>query len=136
MKLPTQKKIMKEDMKGAPEYMDPVVGTVNSFMESTYQALNKNITFQENIASFIKEINYTTNAAYPGTPNEPVKFQNQLKTRPIGLLAIQVYDKATYTPVSIAGSVPWIEDNSGSIVIHNLPGLEASKTYVVRFLIF
>lgn len=135
MRLPTQKKILKEDLKGAPGYVDGIIGPVNSFMESTYQALNKNITLQENIASFIKEISYNTDAAYPGTPHEIVQFQNTLKTKAIGVMVMQVYEKSTYTPALGAVYVPWVEDN-GSINIYSITGLEPSKQYLVRLLIF
>lgn len=134
MKLPTQKKILREDIKDAPPWINAVIEPVNTFMESTYQALNKNITLSENIASFIKEINYTTPSTYPSGV-EITSFMNTLRTRPVGVQILQVYDKTTYIPPPGPVYVPWIEDQ-GDIKIYPLTGLEASKTYLVRFVIF
>lgn len=91
MKLPAQRKILREDLKGAPEYVNGIIDPVNSFMESTYQALNKNLTLNENIASFVKEITYLVpfNASYKGiipstattvsisAPNRPLYAGNE-----------------------------------------------------------
>lgn len=134
MKLPTQRKILREDLKDAPPYVNGIIEPVNSFMESVYQALNKNITLQENIAAFLKELIYTTPSTYPSGV-DIVSFQNTLRTRPIGLQLMQVYDRSTYTPPPGPVYVPWIDDN-GTINVYPITGLEASKQYVVRLCVF
>jgi hypothetical protein len=133
VRLPTQKKILREDLKDAPPYVNGIIEPVNTFMEATYQALNKNITFQENIASFIKELTYTTPSTYPAGV-ENVSFQNTLRTRPIGVQLMQIYDKSTYTPPAGPVFIPWIEDD-GTIIIYPLTGLAASKSYLLRLVI-
>lgn len=133
MKLPTSKKISREDLKDAPPWVSGIINPVNSFMETVYQALNKNITLQENINSFIKELPYITDSTYPVAQN--VKFQNVLKTKPIGVVVMQAFDKATYTPAIGPVYVPWIEINN-EIIIGSITGLEASKEYTIRLLIF
>lgn len=102
-------------------------------MESTYQALNKNITLQENIASFVKEITYKTTSAYPVVDIQD--FQNMLRVRASGVMVMQVYDKATYIPAPGPVYVPWIEE-AGAIKIYPITGLEADKTYFIRLVIF
>ena len=135
MKLPTQKKILREDLKGAPEYVNGIIDPVNTFMESTYQALNKNITLTENIASFVKELTYKTDSTYPAA--QPiVTFKNELKKRPIGVVVLQVYDKATYIPAAGPVYIPWITDGAGDLVVYTIPGLAADKTYLVRVVVF
>lgn len=132
MRLPTLKKILFEDLKGAPDWVRPMIDVLNSFMETVYQALNRNITFPENVACFIKEITYKTPAGYPTM--DPVYFQNELRTRATGVQVLQVYDKASYTPPPGPIYVPWIETNQ-RIAIYPITGLEAEKTYIVRLLI-
>lgn len=114
--------------------MSGIIDPVNSFMESTYQALNKNLTFNDNIASFTKEITYKTVATYP-TGQEETTFQNQLKTAPIGVVILQAYDKADYTPAAGPVYVPWVNDN-GVITIGTITGLAANKTYLIRVVVF
>lgn len=134
MQLPTQKKILREDLKDAPPYVNGIIDPVNTFMESVYQALNKNITLTENISSFIKELNYITPSTYPsGVAN--VAFQNTLRVRPMGVLLMQAYDKADYSAPVGPVYVPWIETN-GAITIYPITGLAASKTYLIRLAIF
>lgn len=134
MKLPNQKKILREDLKDAPNWVSGIIGPVNSFMETTYQAMNKNLTLQENIASFVKEITYITPSTYPTMDN--ITFQNQLRSKPIGVMVMQCYDKDTYTPAAGPIYVPWIQDVSGNIVVYPITGLVASKTYIIRLVVF
>ncbi len=87
-KLPPQKKILKEDLKGAPSWINPLIDTVNNFMETTYSLFNKNITDTENIACQIKDIIYKTTSAYPVA--DVLEFQSELKTKATGLLVLQL----------------------------------------------
>ena len=132
MKLPSQKKILREDLKDAPDWVNGIIEPVNNFMESAYQALNKNITYNENIASQIKELIVKTPSTYPVMEN--IEFMSTLRTKALGVQVMQVFEKANYTPAPGPVYVPWIENN-GNIVIHPITGLEASKTYIVRLLV-
>jgi len=133
MRLPSQKKILREDVKEAPDWIRGVIDPLNSFMETVSQALNKNITFTENIASFVKEVSYKTNSTYP-LNQEKISFQNLLKSKPTGILVMQVYDKSNYQPAIGPVYIPWVED-SGDILIGTITGLEASKNYFIRMLV-
>lgn len=134
MRLPTQKKILREDLKDAPGWVSGIIDPINSFMENVYQSLNKNITLQDNVASNIKEITYRTDSSYP-SPQEVVTFQNTLRASPIGIVLLQVYDKANYTPPPGPVYIPWVNDN-GTITISTITGLEADKAYLVRMVVF
>ncbi len=132
MKLPTTKKIVREDVKEAPAWINGIIDPVNSFMENVYTALNKNINFTDNISSFVKEITYKTPASYPaGVDN--VSFVNQLRTRATGVMVMQVVDSSTYDPRTCS-NIAWNESVAG-IVIFPILGLEASKTYTIRLLV-
>jgi hypothetical protein len=131
-KLPTQKKILREDLKDAPNWVNPLIDTTNSFMETVYQNLNHNITFGENVACFIKELAYKTPPTYPVMEN--VEFLNELKTKPVGVQLLQALDRETYLPVLTTVYVPWVFNN-GSLIISPIQGLSASKTYAIRLLI-
>ncbi len=69
-KLPEQRRILKEDLQDAPSWIDKLISPINSFFEDLYFALNKNITFRENIAAQIREIDFETSSDYdPGVPD-------------------------------------------------------------------
>lgn len=136
MRLPTAKKVLKEDLKDAPDWVNNLIFPINAFMENVYQCLNKNVTLQDNIGSFIYTFTYKTVPSYPSpTDQEPVEFLNQLKTRAIGVVVLQVYEKTTYVPAAGPVYVPWVENN-GSIVTGLITGLEADKSYFIRLVIF
>lgn len=133
MKLPSQKRILREDLKDAPDWVSPLIDTLNSFMDTVYIALNKNVTFQENIAAFTKELIYNTPSTYPsGVDN--VEFVTQLKTKATGVWVIQAVDRSTYIPATGPVYAPWVEDN-GTIVISPILGLAADKSYLVRLVV-
>jgi len=130
VKLPSIRKILREDVKGAPDWVGGIIDPVNSFMEAVYQALNKNITRGENLSGFVKEIVYRTPSTYPSGV-ELVEFINQLRGRAIGVEVLQAFDRSTYVAAPGPVYVPWVENN-GSIVVSTITGLEPSKTYIIR----
>lgn len=132
MRLPSVKKILREDVKDAPSWISGVIDPLNSFMENVYQALNRNITFQENVRSFVKEISYKTTSLYPVA--DQVSFSNELKVKATGIVVLQAVEKLTYLPAPGPVYVPWVEDN-GQILMSAITGLEADKSYVIRLLI-
>ena len=72
-KLPSKRKLLREDLKEAPAWIDNLLGFINPFFEDVYFAFNKNITFKENIASQIRELNFETTATYdPFIPDTTV----------------------------------------------------------------
>jgi hypothetical protein len=133
MRLPTAKRVLREDLKGAPGWIGPLIDILNSFMETVYQAMNRNITFAENIGCTIKELTYKTPSTYP-TGLEDQEFMTGLKTKASGLWVMQAIEKSNYEPAPGPVYAPWVEIN-GNIVLGTITGLEASKTYTIRLLI-
>lgn len=128
MKLPIQKKILREDLGDAPDWVQQIIGPVNNFMETIYQMANKNID-ETNLQSMIKEVTVVVPSTYPVM--NTIKFQSTLKVRATGCVILQCLDKSTYKPV-VTMNPAWI-DNSGTIEISGILGLTASKTYIIRF---
>lgn len=132
MRLPVVKKILKEDLKGSPEWVNPIIDAFNSFAETIYQALNKNITFDENVRCFYKELSYRTDSAYPVAAD--VRFMNSLRVKATGVQVLQAISQDDYTPAPGPVYVPWTEDN-GNIIVRAITGLEANKLYMIRLLV-
>jgi len=133
MKLPTTRKVLREDVKGAPSWIIPLIDALNSFMDSVYGAMNKNITFGDNIGCQVKELTYRTPTTYP-TGVDPVEFTSTLKFRSSGLWVTQVVERQNYLPPPGPVYIPWVED-SGIIRIGTITGLEADKVYTIRLLL-
>ncbi len=60
-----------------------------------------------------------------------IEFMSDLKTKAIGVQILQAVEKTTYIPAAGPVYAPWVESN-GTILIHPIAGLEASKTYLIR----
>lgn len=139
-RLPNQKRIMREDLQDAPSWIDRLLFPLNSFMESVYYALNKNITFNENIACQIREITFTTPSTYGvgspvGVDFDEIRFSNQLRTVPQGVIIMQLnITNSVDTPLYTAQSLHWYHDD-GIIYIPYISGLSASTDYTLRVLV-
>lgn len=105
-------KILKSDLPDAPGWFDPIISTLNSFLDTVIGALRGRLTFKENFFSEYKELEFThgvelkvaTNLnSYSGmlllkTPN--VADSNLLVT---GYLCRQVGAKEVGVTVNFAG---------------------------------
>lgn len=127
MRIPVQTKILREDLKDAPDWVMGIIGPINQFMETITLALNKNID-GVNLAEQIHEVDVRVPSSYPTM--DPILFRSTLKTRAIGMQVMQCYEKSTFTPISV-GNPAW-KDTDGNISITSVPGLTAGKTYVLR----
>ena len=113
---------------------------LNSFFSVVYECLNRNITFGENIACQIKEMEFSTPSDYTsatplidGWPG--LQFKSTLGYRATGLLILQIYEKGDYySPITGAVSLDW-NDLDGQITINYISGLSDSKDYFIRFLV-
>lgn len=132
MKLPSIKKILREDVKGAPAWINAIIDPINSFMDAVYQTLNKNVTFTENISSNVRQITVRTSSTYPVM--DQIQFPTGLKTRAFGVIVTQAYEKTTYIPATGPVYVSWVDVN-GNVVISGITGLQASKVYIITLLI-
>ncbi len=134
-KLPIIKRISKEDLKEAPSWLDKVLYPLNLFMESVYTALNKGLTFQDNFASQIKDVEFTTPTNYVSAQNfNKVTFVHSLKTMAIGISILSIHEKQSSAVIKNAVSLDW-RDINGTININFVTGLEDNKKYIIRLLI-
>lgn len=131
-KLPTIKKILREDVKEAPAWIGAIIEPFNSLAEFVYQSLNKNLTFNDNLSCFVKELSYRTPSTYPVM--DDVEFANELKFKATGVQLLQVVDRSTYVAAEGPVYVPWVENN-GTIMVSAITGLEPSKNYLIRLLV-
>lgn len=134
--LPSIKSIREEDIgPEAPSWIGNLLGPLTIFMEAIYSALNKDITFSQNIACTIRDFTIQTKSTYSIGDFEPITFPSGLKSKPTGVLVMQVQDvNSPYTPITSAVSCSW-QDISGDIKIVYIAGLADSKKYNIRFLV-
>lgn len=138
MSLPRLRKILREDLKDAPSWVDRLIDPINQFMETTYSILNKNISFANNIACQLKELDFTTSPIYdknvPSTFN-PLKFQSTLRTKAFGMQTVKITEVGgNYTPIIEPIHINWYEYN-GEINIPFITNLKPNTRYIINLII-
>jgi hypothetical protein len=132
--LPTVKSIRREDIgPEAPAWVDNLLGPLTTFMEAIYSALNRQLTFQENIACTIRDFSFTTSSTYNTGDFTAINFPSGLRTKPIGCMILQITN-ANASVITSAVSLSW-EDLSGNIKINYVSGLANSNQYNMRLLV-
>jgi hypothetical protein len=133
--LPSVKSIRREDLgNDIPEWVSFLLAPLTTFMEAIYSALNKQFTFQENIACNLRQLTFTTSSGYTGGAFTALIFPSNLRGRkPIGVLILQITE-STGLLITKAVSPSWV-DISGTISVNYIAGLENSKQYEVLFLV-
>lgn len=135
-RIPSQRRIIREDLSEAPGWIEKLLTPLNSFMEAIYSALNKNLTFTENIRSQIAFLEFETAPSYVASNTfEPLRFENFMRQRAVGVIVLQAYvlDQLN-EPMASAVTCDWYEDQ-GQIVIKYISGLSDSTFYKIRVLV-
>ncbi|TGM95045.1 hypothetical protein EHR02_00130 [Leptospira levettii] len=135
--LPSQKKILEQDLgTDTPTWTRKLLSPINSFFESIYSAFNKDITFRENIRCEYRDLIVKTSATYNSGEFELITFKNNLKEKADCVLIAQISEnKSNFIPIKQPVSISWNEYNK-EITIHHIAGLEPSKEYKVKLLIY
>jgi len=131
-------RILVEDLGSeVPESVRKLLSPINTFFESTYSALNNDLTFRENIRSLYKDFVITTSSTYISSNDfQKITFKNPLKSNLDTVLIAQIReDNDNFIPVYFPTSVSWNEYNK-TVTIHFISGLENNKAYRVKLLCF
>jgi hypothetical protein len=136
--LPSIKRIVREDIKDAPEWIESLIGPLNGFMEEVYNALDRDLTIGQNLRGAIKSINFKTRSSYGTAPllnNWDVqKISNPMQVKPQLVLIGDIVDRDTFLPITSNVSLSW-NFLDGIIRINYVAGLEANKRYEIKLLI-
>jgi hypothetical protein len=134
-KLPTQKRLLREELKEAPNWIDKLLSPINQFMENVYSLFNKNIDFTNNIRCDIVEVQFKTSAT--GSYTLPIVLNHKLRSRPSGVLLLEIRQvDGVYSPVTGATGLQWRAGNEKVFIESiGLATLNNSTTYQLRFLI-
>lgn len=127
-------------MKDAPSWIENLLNPLNSFMDSVYRALNKSLTFTDNISSEIRVLSIQTLPTYstasPKTEGfVPIQFVHSVRSKPFGLLVAQLVEQGQdYIIITEPVSVDWYEIN-GTVFINYITGLKDSTNYKLTVLL-
>lgn len=129
MRFTDQSKVLREDIKSAPSWIDVILLALNTLIQNFYNLVNNNID-DSNIKCQNKVITFTTLPTYP-TDFTVIKFPNTMKIKATSCNIQQCVEKTTATGVATFN--PGWNENNSSIVINSILGLQPSTTYTIRF---
>jgi|TARA_R100000781_G_scaffold6971_1_gene6874 hypothetical protein len=135
--LPPIKRISKEDLPDAPDWIEKVIYPVNLFFDSVYRAMNGRLTTPENIVGQVKDISFQVPSTYDGTDTDKwtvLQFQSTLGMLTKGLHLMQITEvtaTGNFAPIGKGIYIDW-EDENRTIKINYITGLTASKKYILR----
>jgi len=131
-KLPPIKRIVREDLKDAPAWIDRLITPLNAFMEAVYSALDRDLTVGENVAGEIKTIQVKAGAA--ATDNTFTFTTTTRRTPKVCAIGRVERVENIYTPITAAVGLDWRFD-AGQIIISSIAGLTNGETYNITLLI-
>jgi hypothetical protein len=134
MKLPSYRRLFKTDYaEDYQELVEKLAVSINYGFDTLYDALNKKLTFSENISSTIAEITVSVD-----NNGEPIKKNTQFKldssqTNIQGLVVINCYEEKTGEGPIFAPFVSFTK-NENNILIKKITGLKPNVSYVIKVL--
>lgn len=133
MKLQTFKNLVKDNFpQKYYDLIDTLGFSINPVMTQLLNAMNRNLTVTDNLNMQYKDIVVTVDAN--GTPTTTTTYKSTLNGSTQGIVVIRadnLTSSRTY-PVSYP-FISWI-DNSGTVTINNISGLQANQKYQLRIL--
>ena len=134
-KLPAIKRIVKEDFSEYP-WAEKLLWPINRFMDTIYGALNRDVTFSENIRAQLKTLNFATAASVADT--FPLKFQPDPEisnTVPPSDIILTKIGRNDGVSLASGATLEWTLASDGQISINNITGLVASVAYSLRLIV-
>lgn len=133
MKLQSWRNLVKDNFpQKYYDLIDTLGFSLNPMMSQVLNALNKNLTIADNLNMQYKDITITVDAT--GKPISTTTYKSTLTGTTQGITVIKtdnLSSAGTY-PIS-APFVSW-SDNSGTVTITNISGLQANQKYQIRLL--
>lgn len=127
--LPDVRRLNREDFQDAPQWLDPMLNTLNSFMDSVYNIFNRNVSLTDNLNIQLTTISVETD----GSGNiSPVKIKTTVRGRVNGIVVIRAVSDSGN---SQAPFVDYIQSEN-IITISKIAGLNLSTKYKIIMLVF
>jgi hypothetical protein len=130
-KLPKISKLRKEDF---PEEYDTLLEGllygINSFFETVYSALNKQLNFSENLNTQIVEVSVTA----PITAARPLEFTRTINGLCKGIVVVELTNLDNAGEVLTTSPFCQFSNGESTVRVTNITGLTSGKRYRIRLL--
>ena len=127
--LPDIRRLNREDFQDAPSWIDPMLNTLNVFMDSVYNLFNRHVSLVENLNTQFVTLKVTTKS--DGTIN-PIKQKLSIRGKVTGIVVVRVIseDIANITTPFLT----W-NQNGDVLEITKIANLNNSKDYKIIILV-
>ena len=133
-KLPVAKRLIKEDFEAQFQpLIDKIAIIVNPAIEGIVNALNKNISFEDNITIQVKDMDVAVNSN--GIPISAISFNSELKTKLKGIICIRADNLSNSSSYPSGGVFLSFSEDGKTIKVSHITGLTASDKYRLKLLI-
>lgn len=124
--LPDVRRLNREDFQNAPSWLEPMLNTLNSFMDSVYNIFNHNVSLTENLNIQISTLSVETDG---NGDILPVKIKSNVRGRINGILVIKTSPSSVQAPF-----VEYVQAEN-IITISKIAGLNTSTKYKIIILV-
>jgi hypothetical protein len=135
----TPRRINVEDLKGAPSWAPPLVGTLNLFMEDVVRNVNGRLHIGDNISGQVFTTSFTTPPDYSTGSFTAITFNYLGKIQPSSVLIGDLSCTKPIEPILTATSAYWSYNNNvvpNQIRVTYIAGLKPNQTYSVTLVAF
>jgi len=125
-KPPIFRRIIREDLPDAPDWVDIFIYSLNQFFDTVRLAMSRNLTFSENNDMQTQRFRLVAGAA---ATDNTYNFALNMKKKVDGIILGRIEQVSTsYAPLT---SVPWINwhQESSKLVIDSILGLTTGVSY-------
>jgi hypothetical protein len=107
---------------------------INLNFETLSNALQKDITFNENISATTRQLTFTTDGS---SAISNIRIAHRLPRSATHLLITQLYETTNRLATTFSsGPFPsWYDDGAGNVVITAITGLAANTSYTITVLV-
>lgn len=132
MKLSSFKRLITQDFpEESRKLMEQLGSTLNDSFNQLFQVLNKRITFNDNIACTVKDVQVIVDAS--GNPTQIASFKLDLPNVPVlGVIVINAENLTNSTLYPTNAPFISYQIVNNTIRINNITGLQANNVYRLR----
>lgn len=135
-KLPSTQRITQEELQGdADQKIQTILSPINLFFNDVRNALDRDLTFGDNVDSQMITLSIQTSSAYPTFT--PVNFQLTMRNRPHGaqVVYIKKTDDIDYVFTSAVWADVYFPAGESYGTVRHITGLAASTNYKVTLFV-
>jgi hypothetical protein len=132
MKLPVIQRFQKQNYPGSPDWFTRFLGDINSFTETIWNALNRNLTISDNIDAQVYTFTLTAGA---GASNNTTTFQTTLKHTPQAVFVGNVLNTTAYAAAPTAAVWASWSFTNPQIAINAITGLTSGQSYQITLVV-